>query len=277
MIPPAPRLKPDLPQSLSKRLWAAASAAASAAAVAAAAWAGSAPALALDVKASSVKLASAYDPQTFDPHALALLYHTRITLQIYESLVTRDAQYRIETALALSWTNPSPTVWRFQLRAGVTFHDGSPFTADDAAFSIERALGPNSRRSFQLDGVKAARRIDPLTVDVQLAAPNVVFPEKLWLIGMMSKRWSEQYGALPQPRTRSFDCSRSKRSGPHPSQGPGDHGPAPGHRRPADAAPVPQNRDLGDGQAGKCRPVAQRFGRSSLLAHSGPLSRLHPA
>ena len=194
MIPPAPRLKPGVLQSLSKRLWAAASAAASAATVAAAAWAGSAPALALDVKASSVKLASAYDPQTFDPHALALLYHTRITHQIYESLVTRDAQYRIEPSLAVSWTNPSPTVWRFQLRAGVTFHDGSPFTADDAAFSIERALGPNSRRSFQLDGVKAARRIDPLTVDVQLAAPDAVFPEKLWLIGMMSKRWSEQYG-----------------------------------------------------------------------------------
>lgn len=133
-------------------------------------------ALALDAKAGSVKLASAYDPQTFDPHALALLYHTRITHQIYESLVSRDAQYRTEPALAVSWTNPSPTVWRFQLRAGVTFHDGSAFTADDAAFSIERALGPNSRRSFQLDGVKAARRIDALTLEVQLAAPDAVFP-----------------------------------------------------------------------------------------------------
>ena len=151
-------------------------------------------AMALDVKAGSVTLASAYDPQTFDPHALALLYHTRITHQVYESLVSRDEQYRTEPALAVAWTNPSPTVWRFQLRAGVTFHDGSPFTADDAVFSIQRALGPNSRRSFQLDGVKTARRIDALTLEVQLAGPDAVFPEKLWLVGMMSKRWCEQHG-----------------------------------------------------------------------------------
>ena len=59
------------------------------------------PVLALDAKAGSVRIASAFDPQTFDPHALALLYHTRVTHQVYESLVSRDAAYKTEPALAL--------------------------------------------------------------------------------------------------------------------------------------------------------------------------------
>jgi len=50
-----------------------------------------------------LRIASAFDPQTMDPHGLALLYHSRVMTQVYESLVGRDAQYRIEPALAVSW------------------------------------------------------------------------------------------------------------------------------------------------------------------------------
>ncbi|MGH8798430.1 MAG: ABC transporter substrate-binding protein, partial [Caldimonas sp.] len=85
--------------------------------------------------AVALRIATAFDPQTMDPHALALLYHTRITHQIYESLLTRDEQFRIEPALALSWQALNSTTWRFKLRQGVTFHDGTPFTVDDAVFS----------------------------------------------------------------------------------------------------------------------------------------------
>lgn len=180
------------------------------------------PALALDAKAGSVRIASAFDPQTFDPHALALLYHTRVTHQVYESLVARDAAYKTEPALALSWSNPSPTVWRFKLRPGVVFHDGSAFTADDAVFSIERALGPNSRRSFQLDGVKGAKKVDALTVDVQLAAPDAVLPEKLWLISMMSKAWAQQHGVLATQdfggKQETFAVRNANGTGPYKLQ-----------------------------------------------------------
>ena len=115
--------------------------------------------------AATLRIASAFDPQTMDPHAVALLYHTRVSTQVYESLVNRDAQFRLEPSLALSWQAVGPTAWRFALRPGVVFHDGTPFTADDVVFSIERALGPTSQRSFQLKGVKAARKVDDLTVE----------------------------------------------------------------------------------------------------------------
>ena len=51
---------------------------------------------ALPANAASLRIASGFDPQTMDPHALALLYHTRVVTQVYESLVWRDEQYRLE-------------------------------------------------------------------------------------------------------------------------------------------------------------------------------------
>ena len=51
--------------------------------------------------------------------------------------------------LAESWTNIDPMTWEVKLRQGVTFHDGSPFTAEDVVFSLTRAPDvPNSTASF---------------------------------------------------------------------------------------------------------------------------------
>ncbi len=142
--------------------------------------------------ATTLRIASAFDPQTMDPHALALLYHSRVAFQIHDSLINRDEQYRLEPSLALSWQATSATTWRFKLRPGVRFHDGTPFTADDAVFSIERALAAPSQRGFQLKGVTGARMVDALTLDIVLEAPDAVLPEKLVFISIMSRAWAEQ-------------------------------------------------------------------------------------
>ena len=145
-------------------------------------------------QAATLRIASGFDPQTMDPHALALLYQSRIYTQVYDALLGRDEQFRIEPALALSWQALNPTTWRFKLRPGVSFHDGTPFTADDAVFSIERALGPTSQRAFQLKGVTGAKKIDDLTLDVTLATPDAVLPEKFIGLAMMSKAWCLKHG-----------------------------------------------------------------------------------
>ncbi|MBL8325610.1 MAG: hypothetical protein JNJ89_11700 [Rubrivivax sp.] len=152
-------------------------------------------AAALPAQAATLRIGSAFDPQTMDPHALALLYHSRVAFQVYESLVNRDEKFKLEPGLASSWQMTSPTSWRFKLRPGVKFHDGTAFTADDAVFSLERTMAPPSQRAFQLKGVKAARKIDELTIELQLEAPDAVLPEKLQFIGMMSRAWAERHGA----------------------------------------------------------------------------------
>jgi len=146
--------------------------------------------------AKSLRLASAFDPQSMDPHALALLYQTRIAMQIYESLAGRDRDFKLEPALALSWQAVDAKTWRFKLRPDVKFHDGAPLTADDVVFSIERALAKTSQRSFQLRGVTGARKVDGLTVDVLLDAPDAVLPEKTWLMAIMNKAWCVKHGVL---------------------------------------------------------------------------------
>ena len=146
--------------------------------------------------AQTVRIASAFDPNSLDPHALALLYQTRIVTQIYEGLVNRDRDFRLEPSLAVSWQPLDPKTWRFRLRPNVRFHDGTPLTAEDVVFSIERALAKTSQRAFQLRGVTGARKVDALTVDVMLAAPDAVLPEKMWLIAIMSKSWAEKHGVL---------------------------------------------------------------------------------
>ena len=143
---------------------------------------------------TALRVASAFDPQTMDPHAIALLYHSRVAFQVHDSLVGRDERFKLEPALALSWQMVSPTVWRFRLRPGVSFHDGTPFTAEDAVFSLERALTPPSQRAFQLKGVTAIRKVDVLSIEVQLEAPDAVLPEKLQFIAIMNKAWCEKHG-----------------------------------------------------------------------------------
>ena len=156
---------------------------------------GALAAVSLTAHAATLRIASAFDPQTMDPHALALLYHSRVVFQLYDSLVTRDEQFKLEPALAESWQMVNPTTWRFKLRRGVVFHDGSPFTADDAIFSIERTQGPTSQRSFALRGLNTVKKIDEQTIDFVLAAPDAVWPEKLQYVAMMSKAWCAQHGA----------------------------------------------------------------------------------
>jgi peptide/nickel transport system substrate-binding protein len=170
-------------------------------------------------QAQALRLASAFDPNSLDPHALALLYQSRVVTQIYEGLVNRDREFRLEPALALSWQAVDARTWRFRLRTGVKFHDGTPLTADDVVFSIERALGKTSQRAFQLRGITGARKVDAQTVDVLLAAPDAVLPEKLWLIAIMSKAWAEKHGVvLPQDynaKQETFAVRNANGSGPY--------------------------------------------------------------
>lgn len=170
--------------------------------------------------AKTLRVASAFDPNSLDPHALALLYQTRVVTQIYEGLVNRDRDFALEPSLALSWEPlDGAKRWRFRLRPDVKFHDGAPFTADDAVFSIERALARTSQRANQLRGVTGVRKVDALTIDVLLAAPDAVLPEKLWLVAMMSRTWAEKNNVVaPQDynaKQETFAVRNANGTGPY--------------------------------------------------------------
>ena len=123
-----------------------------------------------------------------DTAALVFMAH------IYERLVTRDREFALQPSLALSWESPSPTTMRFNLRPGVKFHDGTPFTAGDVAFSIARAREPTSLIKSNTVGIKSAMRVDDLTVDIETDGPLPTLLNQLYLIPIMSRAWTVKHG-----------------------------------------------------------------------------------
>ena len=101
----------------------------------------------LSAQAVTLRIANQGDATSLDPHSLQESLQLSVTGNIYEPLVTRGADFKLTAALATDWKQTAPTVWRFNLRKNVQFHDGTPFTADDVIFSYDRARAraPTSR------------------------------------------------------------------------------------------------------------------------------------
>jgi peptide/nickel transport system substrate-binding protein len=140
--------------------------------------------------AKTLRWSTQGDPQTMDPYSQNEQLTNNVNGQIYETLVNRDRQLNIVPVLAMSWQQVSPMVWRFKLRPNVKFHDGTPLTADDVVFSIERAKHPNSQLRQYANAAGTPVKIDDLTVELRQEKPNPILLEHLTTVQMMSKVWS---------------------------------------------------------------------------------------
>ena len=115
--------------------------------------------------AETFSWASTTDPQTLDPHAVNTAPVLGFLNNVYEGLVRRDKQMQVEPALATAWEQLPEGGWRFKLREGVTFHDGSDFNADDVLFSYERASSEASDTRSWFAPVSEVRVVDNYTID----------------------------------------------------------------------------------------------------------------
>lgn len=102
---------------------------------------------------------------------------TTIQLAVLDTMVTLDAKGAPAPALATSWTQPTPDSYEFTLRKAVTFTDGSPLTADDAAYSLSRHLDPAvaSQAASYFTTVKKVEAVGADRVRVTLTRPNTAF------------------------------------------------------------------------------------------------------
>jgi peptide/nickel transport system substrate-binding protein len=155
----------------------------------------------------TLRWATQGDLLILDPHAQNENLTNSMNGQVYEFLVRRDKNMRLEPALATEWTQVTPTLWRMKLRSGVKFHDGSPFTADDVAFSVFRARDDISPfKSFAV-GLGEPKVVDATTVEFVLPQYNPIFLEHASRIFIMSKTWSEKNGVA---RPLDFKNKESK-------------------------------------------------------------------
>ena len=97
-----------------------------------------------------------------------------------ESLARRDFDGSLEPSLAESWSRHSPTEWDFKIRAGVTFQDGAPLTAEVVSTALNALLTAAAPpRPFSPKAVKSVEAVDAMTVRITTPSPSVLLPFRL--------------------------------------------------------------------------------------------------
>src|SRR5438874_836750 len=148
--------------------------------------------VAAPVHAVTLKWAAQNDILTMDPHSQNHATTHAVMQYTYEGLTRYSKDYQIEPCLATSWEQVSETQYRFHLRKGVKFHDGSPFTADDVVFSFGRIKQPQGTNQIYVAGIKEVKKVDDSTVDLVLAGPHPLLLQNIVDFRIMSKSWSEK-------------------------------------------------------------------------------------
>ncbi|HEX4858770.1 MAG TPA: ABC transporter substrate-binding protein [Usitatibacteraceae bacterium] len=170
------------------------------------------------LQANTFRWSSQGDILTMDPHSQNEGLNNSMSDHIYEPLVTRGKTMALEPCLALSWSVVNPTTMRFKLRDKVTFHNGAPFSADDVVFSIQRALEKTSDFSAFMNGIKEARKVDSLTVDIITSVPTPTLLDQLTEVRIMNKAWAEKFNVLkPQDfknKEETFAARNANGTGP---------------------------------------------------------------
>lgn len=153
------------------------------------------------------------EPQSLDPHVATTTNDFRILMNIYEGLVRfGDGTLEVEPALAESWEiSEDGLSYTFQLRQGVSFHDGTPFNAEAVKFNFDRMLdeahpfhdtGPFPL-SFNFSAVEEVTAVDDMTVDFTLSEPfapflsNLAYPTGLIVSPAAVEQFGEDYGRNP--------------------------------------------------------------------------------
>lgn len=160
--------------------------------------------------AQTVRIANQGDALSMDPHSLNETLQLSVTGNVYEPLVGRNKDLSLTPMLATSWKQTSPNVWRFELRKGVQFHDGTPFSADDVVFSLARTQVEGSDMKSYTNDFKEVRKIDSHTVEIETKTPFPILPDVLSLVYIMSKKWCETNQAtVPVDRRKGVENTAS--------------------------------------------------------------------
>ena len=131
---------------------------------------------------------------SIDPHFHNAGENNAMAFHFFDPLVGTDNHQRTIPSLAETWRPIEDTVWEFVLREGVTFHDGTPLTTADVAFTIERLPRvPRSPASFAqyVRPITRIEIVDALRIRFHTAEPFPLLPTYLSVFGIVSKRHGE--------------------------------------------------------------------------------------
>lgn len=177
--------------------------------------------VALSASAETIRWARAGDSLTLDPHAQNEGPTHTLAHQIYEPLIIRDTSGAFEAALATDWapSADNPNVWVFNLRQGVTFHNGNAFTAEDVVFSFERAKSEDSNMKELINSIVEVRAVGDYQVEIETSGPNPILSANLTNLFMMDKDWTEENNTVKVQNTDAgevtFATTNAMGTGPY--------------------------------------------------------------
>src|SRR5689334_7050140 len=134
-----------------------------------------APADGVDLGGSAGNLVAAIagEPDQLDPQKTSAYFSFEVLENVFDTLVQPDANLEMRPALAESWeVSPDQLAWTFHLRRGVTFHDGSPLTADDVVYSYRRIIDQKLANADKFSAVTRVTAPDQSTVRITLKQPT---------------------------------------------------------------------------------------------------------
>lgn len=140
----------------------------------------------------TVTVASSAEPVLLDPHMATERYTSIFLTNIFDSLLSRGDDLQIQPNLATSWEQLEPDVWQFELREGVTFHNGEPFNAEAVKFTIDRFIDPelNAPQATHVQTVTGAEVVDEYTVNIHTDGPDAI----------LLARMTELFGVILPPQ-----------------------------------------------------------------------------
>lgn len=149
---------------------------------------------ALPAGAQTLNVATGGAFTSMDPHFHNLGPNNVLTTYVFEPLVRFDRHYQPEPSLAVSWRTVDDTTWEFKLRPNVRFHDGTPFTGDDVAFTYARVPQvPNSPGGFTYatKPIKSVEIVDAETIRIHTATPLPLLAFNLSTVRIVSRKSGE--------------------------------------------------------------------------------------
>ena len=140
--------------------------------------------------AADLVIGRSTEPSAIDPQFSRTGNNQMTADNMFEGLLLTDENLQMTPGLAESWENLDPLTWVIKLRQGVTFHDGSAFTADDVLFSLDRTdKVPNSPAPFtdNVSSVASVEKVDDHTIRIVTKTPNPALMEQIGRVFIVSK------------------------------------------------------------------------------------------
>jgi peptide/nickel transport system substrate-binding protein len=150
--------------------------------------------LATPAAAQELRVGMEGGPTSLDPHFASVITNIAFSRHVFQPLVQQDAAQNLQPALATAWRIVDDLTWEFTLDPRARFHDGSPATAEDVAFTISRAGDvPNSPSSFRpyTRPIAAVEDAGGGIVRIRTLKPTPLLPNNLALVMIVSKKHGE--------------------------------------------------------------------------------------